>query len=100
MKWYAEFSHYRKELGDILLQVMFSYPVRPLNVPVDFGVQLNKDNIEAHLIKIREDRAKYLQTSSQEVLQLENTISEVKLSYQKSLQEERQKQCLDFGKCK
>lgn len=99
MQWYSEFSHYRKALGDLVLQVMFSAPKLSLNIPSDFGVEINKDNIEIHLAKIRADRDKYLQIFPQEVVSLEKSVKEVKFSFQQSLQEDRQKQCLDFGKC-
>ncbi|NEP78084.1 MAG: hypothetical protein F6K17_04835 [Okeania sp. SIO3C4] len=58
-KWYSDRNHYKKVLGNLVLDLMFSYPERPENVPVDFGTVINLNNIEQHLQKIREDQKNY-----------------------------------------
>jgi hypothetical protein len=59
MQWYWEFSHYRKETGDLILDRIFDYhhPARAL--PADFGVRLTGENIHAHLARSREKLAEW-----------------------------------------
>ncbi|MCL1464463.1 hypothetical protein [Argonema galeatum] len=54
MKNYIDNSHYRKEVGDLVLNRIFNYNEE--SVPADFGVLLTPENIESHLAKIRDDR--------------------------------------------
>lgn len=54
MKYYLESSHYRKELGDLVLNRMLGY--QPETVPADFGRLLTPTNLETHLEQIRRDR--------------------------------------------
>ncbi|MDJ0773295.1 MAG: hypothetical protein QNJ49_07670 [Mastigocoleus sp. MO_167.B18] len=67
MKWYWEPSHYKKELGDLVLDVMFNYPNKSKNAPSDFGVVIDSSNIESHLQKIRAEQARYQQNFPEEV---------------------------------
>lgn len=62
MKNYIESSHYRKEVGDLVLNRMFDY--RAETVPEDFGVLITPENIEAHLEKIRSDREAWAKDNS------------------------------------
>ncbi|MEW5860862.1 MAG: hypothetical protein AB1861_26400 [Cyanobacteriota bacterium] len=55
MKNYWDSSHYRKEVGDLILNRMFK--VQEKRVPNDFGVLLTSDNIELQLAKKRVDHA-------------------------------------------
>lgn len=49
MRYYWEFSHYRKTTGDLILDRIFDYhdPARPM--PADFGVRMTSANIDAHI---------------------------------------------------
>lgn len=67
MKWYWEPSHYKKELGDLVLDVMFNYPQKSNNAPSDFGVAIDSSNIESHLAKIRAEQVRYKQNFPEEV---------------------------------
>lgn len=55
MKNYWDSSHYRKEVGDLVLNRLFQ--MQEEAIPNDFGVLLTTDNIEAHLKKVRTDQA-------------------------------------------
>ena len=55
MQWYWESSHYKRELGDLVLDRVFNYNNLSRNVPDDFGVLLSLDNIASHLSKVRSD---------------------------------------------
>ncbi|MCT7982832.1 hypothetical protein NG796_05945 [Laspinema sp. A4] len=54
MQYYIESSHYRKELGDLVLNRILDY--QPETVPSDFGLLLTLTNLETHLEQIRRDR--------------------------------------------
>lgn len=54
MQYYIESSHYRKELGDLVLNRILDY--QPETVPSDFGLLLTPTNLETHLEQIRRDR--------------------------------------------
>ncbi|MFB2922224.1 hypothetical protein [Aerosakkonema funiforme] len=54
MKNYIDNSHYRKEVGDLVLNRIFQYNEE--SVPADFGVLLTPENIESHVAKIVSDR--------------------------------------------
>ena len=76
MKWYWESSHYKKELGDIILDIMFNYPKKNKDAPSDFGVVINSDNIESHLEKIRTEQVLYKQNFPQEVEEVKRLARE------------------------
>lgn len=54
MKNYWDSSHYRKEVGDLVLDRIFDYQEE--KVPADFGVLLTQENIESHLAEINAQR--------------------------------------------
>jgi len=53
MRWYWESQHYRKALGDIVLDRIFDHADPARTLPSDFGVRLTSENIGAHLIRTR-----------------------------------------------
>lgn len=55
MKYHWEASHYKKELGDILLDRLLD-----ISEYKDFGVELNSQNINKHIQNLREDRIKFI----------------------------------------
>lgn len=59
MKWYWESSHYRSELGDIVLDRIFNVSRPERTVADDFGVLLTAESLNRHLLKIRSTREKY-----------------------------------------
>lgn len=59
MKWYWDSSHYKKELGDIMLDRMFAGNFSGGEEYPNFGVILTSKNIEAHLAKLRVDRTRW-----------------------------------------
>lgn len=58
---YWESSHYRKEVGDMVLDRMFRYRDANRNLPDDFGVALTQSNIEVILEDVRSRQRKYRQ---------------------------------------
>ena len=59
MKYHWEASHYKKELGDIVLDRLLD--ISPYK---DFGVELNSENIDFHIQNLREDRVKFIDTKA------------------------------------
>ncbi len=54
MENYTENSHYTPKVGNLILNRLLSYQEE--EVPEDFGILINSENIESHLAKIRQDR--------------------------------------------
>ena len=65
MKWYWDSSHYRKVLGDLLLDRVFG------KTTLDFGVLLTSDNIIEHLHSIRVDQQKYRSSHPVNIAEIE-----------------------------
>ncbi|NEQ62463.1 MAG: hypothetical protein F6K53_35770, partial [Moorea sp. SIO4A1] len=61
MKNYWDSSHYREEVGDLILNRLFSYQAH--TVPEDFGVLITPDNVESHLGKVRNERESWAETN-------------------------------------
>ena len=55
MRWFWEYSHYRKVTGDLILDRVFGAQGRPL--PADFGVRLTGANVDAHIARARGELA-------------------------------------------
>jgi hypothetical protein len=73
MKWYWESSHYKKELGDLVLDRIFDHQMSERTVHSDFGVLLTSKNIENHLQQIRTDQQQWRTSfprDAQEIRQL------------------------------
>jgi hypothetical protein len=71
MQWYWESSHYKKELGDLVLDRIFNYKHPDRVVNDDFGVLLNSDTIEPHLRQIRNDQLLWRQSYTEDVAEIE-----------------------------
>lgn len=59
MKYHWEASHYKKELGDIVLDRLLD-----ISLYKDFGVELNSENIDNHIQNLREDRVEFIDTEA------------------------------------
>lgn len=57
MKYHWESSHYKKELGNIVLDRLLG-----ISSYKDFGTEINIQNIDEHIIKLKEDRTKFIDT--------------------------------------
>jgi hypothetical protein len=74
MQWYWESSHYKKELGDLVLNVIFDYKKDSHNIDHNFGVVITKDNIKSHLGKISEERQQWRDMYPEDVQEIERLI--------------------------
>jgi hypothetical protein len=50
--YYYETSHFRPTVGDMIMKRMFGYP--PIVVPRDFGVLVNRKNVDEHLKRLQQ----------------------------------------------
>lgn len=79
MRWYWECSHFKEELGNLVLCRM--HGVRPAGgEPLDgFGVQLAPGMMENHLAALRNQRADYVAGHSDELARLESIAQAARL---------------------
>ncbi len=71
MQWYWDCSHYKKELGDLVLDKIFNYSHPDRNITDEFGVRLTSENIETHLQQVREDRQKWRTSHPENITEVE-----------------------------
>ena len=77
MKWYTESSHYKPELGNLVLDIVLNYPSINDNIPDDFGIVINNNNIESHLANIRSQQRKYHENFPDELIEIENLARKI-----------------------
>jgi hypothetical protein len=74
MKNYWEGSHYRKHVGDLILDRLFPFQKPGRNIPDDFGVLLDSSNIDAHLLTTRKAREHYISMYQQDVEEIAQLV--------------------------
>ena len=72
MNNYQDSSHFYPPIGDLILNRLVGYEEE--KVPEDFGILITPENVEAHLEKIRRDRA--IWQNNPENLKLLNQLKE------------------------
>jgi hypothetical protein len=72
MRWYLDSVHYRKELGDLVLDRVFDHREPGREVPTDFGVELSQANVEEHLARRREAHERYRASHAADVAEIES----------------------------
>lgn len=76
MRWYWESSHYRKELGHIVLHRVLTGSDAP--EAQGFGASLTKENLEAHLERIRVELANWKNAHPKDWAELEASVAVVR----------------------
>lgn len=71
MQWYWDSSHYKKELGNLMLNRIFNYQEGEGASYSNFGVLLTSENINEHIRKIRTDRQNYHNTHADDITEIE-----------------------------
>ena len=51
MRWFWDYSHYRKAAGDLILDRILDHGEAGRNLPADFGVRLTGENVDAHVAR-------------------------------------------------
>jgi hypothetical protein len=87
MAGYIESSHYKPNIGNLVLDRMFDLKVPDRTLPDDFGILLTHRNIEPHLQNIRAARAVYRHTHPSDLIEIANLEKEVK----------QQNRCIDYS---
>ena len=79
MENYEDNAHYTKKIGDLILNRILDYKVA--DVPEDFGILINQENIASYLEKIRQDREIWAENNPDEV----KLVKEIKQQYDAQL---------------
>ncbi len=74
MRWYWEAGHFKKELGDVVLDKVLGYLDSRRGVQNDFGILLTAKNVEAHLSHIRLERDRYAMSHQNELAGLHRLV--------------------------
>ena len=71
---YIDDSHYRKEVGDLVITRILNSQAHP--IPNDFGTIVDYKNIENHLSKIRNDRAAWSEKNLRTIEMIKTSFSQ------------------------
>lgn len=75
MRWYWEVSHYRAELGEVVLDRVFGVDTVSVAGKEGFGVRITPKTMDEHLENVREQRERYAAAAQEELLFLDRHIS-------------------------
>jgi hypothetical protein len=73
MRWFWEASHYRSEVGDLIVARLLG--AKSADTPLDFGVELNRDRLEQELSRQRHEQRSYLNGHADDVAALERMLA-------------------------
>ena len=76
MKSYNDSAHFTIELGDKVLDRVYGVDSNVPETVVDFGVILSEDNIDEHLLIVRQAREQYANTHPDDIKIVENIIED------------------------
>ncbi len=68
MQWFWESSHYKTQLGNVVLDKLFTNQMNPQ--ATDFGILVDSNNIETHLANVRRAQQHYQQTHQDDILEI------------------------------
>lgn len=67
LNWYWDCHHYKKSVGDMILDRILRTGASENAIPPDFGIRLTTENIEAHLAHIRQQQRLYRDSNNREL---------------------------------
>jgi len=76
MAWFWEPSHYRSQLGDLILDRVLDHHEHGREVPAEFGVVLTPDNLEGRLAQFWSERERFVRERQSEIAALERVAAE------------------------
>jgi hypothetical protein len=76
MAGYWDSSHFKENVGDLVLDRVFGVAHPDRKLPQEFGVRLTAGNIEPALARIRADRAAYRARNAPEIATLESWVAQ------------------------
>jgi hypothetical protein len=71
MQWFWDGVHFKKELGDLILDKVFNKESANIELPENFGVSLNSANIENYLAQLRLERDEYSETHPEDIMEIQ-----------------------------
>ena len=81
IRWYWESSHYKKELGDLILNKVFDFDQLSTGTKNIFGVKITLKNIETHLRKIRKNQKTWESEFKSDALEIKRICANSKESF-------------------
>ena len=78
MKYYWDSSHFKENVGNMVLDRLLGTETENHEIPGDFGVRLSPDNIEAVITQLNENQEKYRQNNGQEIKTLQMWVDAFK----------------------
>jgi len=81
MKWYWEASHYKPNVGDMILTQMLAIPRTQQNIPEDFGVLLRSDNVKSHLENLKETGLRWEEAHPEDRSEIQKEVEKFHLTY-------------------
>lgn len=76
MQWHWEFSHYRPELGDRVLDKVFGHSMPGNPVPEDFGIQLSSTMLEQYVTRITHAARMYEAAHAQDAAEIQQIVKD------------------------
>lgn len=74
MRWFWESIHYKKRLGDMILDRILKNQSPKKEIPIDFGQQLTSSNIETHISYLKQQSDSYQQNHPDDIAILQALI--------------------------
>ena len=71
MRWYFDPTHFKKNLGDLVLDRIFGHEEPGREVPEDFGIPLTPANVDARIEQARRNRERYRAAHAVEIEEIE-----------------------------
>ena len=78
MKYYWDSSHFKENVGDMVLDRLLEMETENHEIPSDFGVILSLGNIETVITQLNENQEKYRHNNRQEIKTLKTWVDAFK----------------------
>ena len=78
MFWYLDVGHYKKGLGDLVQDRVFSLNQTGRKVPEDFGVLINSKNIDEHQSSQKMKQQEYMENYLGDIKELTKRVNDIK----------------------
>ena len=81
MRWYWDSSHFKEQVGDLVLDRVLDFRESDRSLPADFGVLLTPETIEPTLARIRVAQAAYRQQHPDELTAIRTWVEAYKRTH-------------------
>ena len=78
MKFYWDSSHFKDNVGDVVLDQLLNNSSQNRSIPDNFGVLLTADNIEGSLIQTREAQTLYRKQHPEDIKTIQTLVDDFK----------------------